>query len=339
MTVQIDIGPAVNARWAQADRGRRVTVAPLVRAGGGALLRPDSRVFAIGSCFAMEIRQALRARGLAVYPDWSDLPLDDDVQVARHPERESINHYDTFVLRQEIERAIYRRHVDVYWHFPNGDPAYALRRWPSFWRDPRRSRVTARTRDALERISREIDRRIDDGLGIADVVVITLGLTEAWWLATGGWACQGPAVIGDATHELLAPHAVTYDENVANLREIVRMLGDKQVVLTVSPVPLGRTWTGQDVVVANATSKATLRAAAAAIVAAHDHVHYWPSWEIATAWHDGGSGDAANAAGGDCFVADARHVRPTVVQAIVDGFLAASAQQDARTPADSSAAA
>jgi hypothetical protein len=56
--------------------------------------------------------------------------------------------------------------------------------------------------------------------------------------------------------------------------------GRFQMVMTVSPAPLSATFTDQDIVVANAESKAVLRAAAA-FTAGREDVHYFPSYEMA----------------------------------------------------------
>ncbi len=61
--------------------------------------------------------------------------------------------------------------------------------------------------------------------------------------------------------------------------------GDFQFVVTVSPVPLQATFTDQDVIVANAESKAVLRAAAGAFARRHDNVSYFPSYEMVTHSH------------------------------------------------------
>jgi tetratricopeptide (TPR) repeat protein len=55
-----------------------------------------------------------------------------------------------------------------------------------------------------------------------------------------------------------------------------------RIILTVSPVPLGATFTGSDVAVANCYSKSVLRAAAEAAVAEFDHIEYFPSYESVT---------------------------------------------------------
>jgi len=78
------------------ERGRRITV------GGPRFIGPDTKIFAMGSCFAVEIRRALRQKGLAVYPDYPGITFDPATQMAgRLPERDNINHYDTFVIRQK----------------------------------------------------------------------------------------------------------------------------------------------------------------------------------------------------------------------------------------------
>lgn len=60
------------------------------------------------------------------------------------------------------------------------------------------------------------------------------------------------------------------------------MVPHARIVLTVSPVPLSRTFTGQDVAVANCYSKSVLRAAAEAVVQQYDFVDYFPSYESVT---------------------------------------------------------
>lgn len=53
------------------------------------------------------------------------------------------------------------------------------------------------------------------------------------------------------------------------------------MVITVSPVALERTYTNQDVIVANMMSKSTLRSAAGTLSIQADGVDYFPSYEAA----------------------------------------------------------
>ena len=80
-------------------------------------------------------------------------------------------------------------------------------------------------------------------------------------------------------------------------------------MLTVSPVPLGRTFTDLDVVVANVESKCLLRTAAGEMARRFENVHYFPSFEIC-------------GASGEVYEDDGRHVRRNVVQQIVRLFTA-----------------
>jgi hypothetical protein len=66
----------------------------------------------------------------------------------------------------------------------------------------------------------------------------------------------------------------------ASIDIIRRANPSAKVVLTTSPVPLGRTFTGHDVIIANGYSKAVLRAVAADIVEKNRHVDYFPSYEM-----------------------------------------------------------
>jgi len=70
------------------------------------LIGPDAKIFAMGSCFAVEIRKALNDLGFDVLPKYYDIEFDRTVmKLSGLPARDSINHYDTFTIRQEFERA------------------------------------------------------------------------------------------------------------------------------------------------------------------------------------------------------------------------------------------
>jgi GSCFA family len=60
----------------------------------------------------------------------------------------------------------------------------------------------------------------------------------------------------------------------------------KRILMTVSPVPLTATFSGMDVVIANAYGKSVLRAVAQAIRDEFDRVDYFPSYEMVTASSD-----------------------------------------------------
>lgn len=267
----------------------------------------------MGSCFAVEIRKALRAHGRTVYPDYPAIAFDPETQSpGLLPARDNINHYDTFTLRQEIERALGARHwgESDFWtlhrtRVPNH------KSWPVAFQDPYRRQIFASTMPALVDLSAKVSACIDHGLKSADVIILTLGLTECWRVRSNGMhAALGPDSESDESYPLLEFRATGFAENYENLVVIVKAIWSshpgKTIVLTVSPVALGRTWTGEDVVRANLQSKSALRAAVGELCREYPRLVYWPSYEFAMR--------------GDAFKEDGRHVRDEIVREILFGF-------------------
>lgn len=148
----------------------------------------------------------------------------------------------------------------------------------------------------------------------ADVIILTLGLVEAWfdkqtlsYLNIPPWG-----QFGSDRFEL---RVTDYTENRKSLQQLIELLRaackpDLKVILTVSPVPLKETFSGQDIVVANAYSKSVLRAVAQDIALENPNTDYFPSYEMVTL----AAPDAA-------WRVDRRHVRRDFVRLIVSSFL------------------
>lgn len=58
-----------------------------------------------------------------------------------------------------------------------------------------------------------------------------------------------------------------------------------KIIVTVSPVPLGLTFSGKNIAVANSHSKSVLRAAAQSFADNHGNVDYFPSYELVALSH------------------------------------------------------
>jgi hypothetical protein len=307
-TARFDASDTANPLWNRSERGRRITVV------GEGFIRPDSKFFAMGSCFAVEIRRALRARGLRVYPDYPSIAFDPAEQMpGKLPARDNINHYDTFTIAQEIARALDRRRWprEDFWQVARFRFSQA-KGWPVAFQDPHRRHIFAASLEGAVDLSDKISACIDEGLAACDIVILTLGLTETWRIkASGRYAALGPENERDEIFPRLEFRATGYQENYDNIRNTIERIWTvhpgKKIVLSVSPVALTRTWTDEDIVRANLQSKATLRAAAGQICRDYKEITYWPSYEYATA--------------GDVFREDGQHVRPEVVDRIVASFL------------------
>lgn len=309
LNVRFDIVETPNKRWGQSERGHRITVPR------NPIIDRKTRIFTMGSCFAIEIRAAFEQRGFEVFPKYQQIPLD----AARQRFEDDVTHYDTFTIRQEFEQALLGRHfaIDDFLshthkltnHFEAGGRVS--------WQDPYRKRVFAADEGSVLDLSRKIDDCIADGIRQSDVYIITLGLIETWRNTKNGFhICLPPYddkrggmdKFGDIKF-----HHSNYAESYENLRRVCSLIQQhypqRKIVLTVSPVGLGRTYTDNDVVVATIEAKSILRAATSQICKEFSNVTYWPSYELCTK--------------DDIYREDGRHVRRDAVAMIVDAFIEA----------------
>jgi hypothetical protein len=117
--------------------------------------------------------------------------------------------------------------------------------------------------------------------------VLTLGMAECWFDNVAGRYLNntpGPRVLA-AHGEQLAVHLTRFEQHRQALESLHHTLQavhgeDFKIVITVSPVPLERSFLAQDVVVTNMYSKSMLRAVAQEFAAMHDNVDYFPSYEL-----------------------------------------------------------
>jgi cellulose biosynthesis protein BcsQ len=314
--MRFHIGDDLISEWDEADRGHAISVRRQP------LISRDSRVLTIGSCFAVEIRAALRARALDMYPQYLDIDLDLEREtIARLPHRDNVNHYDTANIRQEFERALDKRDgVDE--KFPalellhNIDPKSIPGRigyHPRF-QDPYRKNVFGTDYDAVVDASRRLDHCFRDALDAADVYIVTLGHTETWQdVSTGRYVWSEKVRQQVANPENIQFRPTDFEDNYENLRWVCAALRErfpaKKVVLTVSPISLKKTFTDNDLVIANMYSKSVLRAAAGKVADDFDNVLYWPSYELALKM--------------DLYREDGRHVSQEGIDFIVSNFLRA----------------
>lgn len=243
---------------------------------------PKERIVTAGSCFAQHISNAFIARGFNWY---NAEPAPGDPKVAR------AFHYGVFSFRTgNIYTARMFRQWVEWARRPDRCPDIFWERAGRFY-DPFRPAVEPGGFASLDeaRASRRATlAAVLDAMRRARLFVFTMGLTECWRDAESGVefaVCPG-TVAGTFEPERHVFHNMDYpavlrDMTIAlkHLRVVNR---DVRVLLTVSPVPLTATASGQHVLSATSQSKSVLRAVAGALVAAQDHVDYFPSYEIIT---------------------------------------------------------
>ncbi|WP_334050865.1 GSCFA domain-containing protein [Alteromonas gracilis] len=148
-----------------------------------------------------------------------------------------------------------------------------------------------------------------------DVMVITLGYTEAWYYKpANAWVNQSPAnpklrALSEDFELVVFDFEKTkiiIEEALSNFRKVNANI---KFVITVSPVPLGSTFTEDHILVANQRSKSTLHTVAHQLTSTFNDVDYFPSYEIVSL----SNREIA-------FEEDNIHVRSTMVAKVMDCF-------------------
>lgn len=247
-------------------------------------IAPDDAIATAGSCFAQHIARHMKRHGFKVL-DMERPPQGTPPALAREYGYQTYsarygNLYHVRQFLQLVKEARGREPApDIVWE-RDGRYFDALR--PAVEPNGLDSadEVLAHRRAHLDKVYRLLNR--------LDVMVFTLGLTEAWVDRESGRVyptCPG-VVAGRFDAERHVFHNFTYEEILADLQELRRLLQRKKpemrLLLTVSPVPLTATASGGHVLPATTYSKAVLRAAAGRMADLHGDVDYFPSYEIIT---------------------------------------------------------
>lgn len=265
-------------------------------------MTPGEKVFTIGSCFARNVENRLHERFEIATRRFS-VP-DSEWPAGRNG---ILNEYNPGTIAQRITRAVHGTPAPPETVVPEGDKFMDL-----LLPGPGCAPVTKER--AFERRD-EIDALYAE-LPAADVIVVTLGLIEAWYdheLDTYLNRMPAREAIASGRYDFVV---MDVDEAMALLEPAFRLLEGRRTLVTVSPVPLNTTFSGKDVIAANTYSKATLRVCAEHL-SALPGVDYFPSYEMVLS------------AGLRAFNEDNVHVRPGIVRQVVAHMLDSYVAQNA----------
>ena len=240
------------------------------------------RIVTAGSCFAQHIARKLKERGYN-YCDYEEAPNFFPVS-----KRKSYNYgvysarycniYTTRQLLQTIQRAL-------------GERDYEGKVWTKGkgFVDPFRPVVEPVPFETAEEMFsarashyRAVQRVIED----SDIMVFTLGLTEAWIDKENGDVypmCPGTqgGVFDPDRHVFANFGFMEVYEDLKRAMEILKSVNPGlRFLFTVSPVPLTATASQQHVLPATIYSKSVLRSVAGQMYQDHDYVDYFPSYEV-----------------------------------------------------------
>jgi hypothetical protein len=241
-----------------------------------------SGVATFGSCFAQHIGRSLRERGF----NWlitEPLPHGLNRESAKSFSYNVFsartgNIYTASLLKQWVEWALDARPV----------PQEVWEKSGRFY-DPFRPRIEPDgfASEAEMLTSRAVAiEAFREALLQADILVFTLGLTESWFNREHDYEypmCPG-TLAGDfdaGQHEFVNQDFPFIRKTLVEALRVVKARNPKiRILLTVSPVPLTATMSGNHVLLATIESKSVLRAVAGALQRQLGFVDYFPSYEI-----------------------------------------------------------
>ena len=246
-------------------------------------IQSDTKVATAGSCFALNISKRLVQRGYnfllaEAAPDESE----DSIKAVGGNGLFSARFgyvYTARQLRQLMERA-YGRFVpdDRAWTNKNGRLV-----------DPFRPRIEPegfRSIEALEEARDAHFAAVREMFESLDVLVFTLGLTEAWRARSDGAVFSvAPGVAGGEMdfdkYEFVNFSVAEVDADLqAFIDELKRVNPGAKVILTVSPVPMVATYADKHVLVSTTYTKSVLRVAAEQVTQRNDFCDYFPGYEL-----------------------------------------------------------
>ena len=264
-------------------------------------------VFTIGSCFARNIEIALRDRGLRI--PTLDLQFPPNELMEGTGLRAGIlNKYTPFSMLNEVEQ-LAREDDGGRFLIEVGEDAW--------WDGQLHSHEPVTRERGLQR-RRRIRRLYADAVAESAVVIVTLGLIEAWWDEAEQLYLNDtvPRSVVERHPGRFFFEQLSMDKTVDAVMRLVAALHAlnpaQKMLLTVSPVPFQRSFSGSDAMVANSYSKSALRVAAELATRSFDHVDYFPSYETVTlsdralSWED-----------------DLVHVRSEMIELNVERMIAA----------------
>lgn len=307
------VGKERRAFWRDAVSGRSIAVIT-------DLYRPkfeidkNTRVATAGSCFAQHIAANLRSRGFKVIDTEPPPPgLIGDQARQRGYLLYSARYGNIYTVRHflQLVRESFGAPpgADGIWqkggaYFDAFRPSIE----PGGLRSP--SEVIAHRHRHLAAVRTVVETM--------EVLVFTLGLTEAWEdKVSGAVFPTAPGVIAgkyEADRFLFRnyTHAEILGDFIA-LREVIHAVNPRaRFILTVSPVPLAATASHNHVLTATTYSKSVLRAVAGELEVKFADVDYFPSYELI----------ASPVSGGIYYDRDHRGVTPEGVKAAMSVFFA-----------------
>lgn len=327
MNPNIQASRTLNSKWSKFASTRSITTPYIDN-----INLKDKKIFCIGSCFAEEIRLALASKSIKVYPNFTRVNADSRLcRLDELPDRQHMNYYNVFSIERELKKASRANTEDIISNL------WCLERltYKADWKiakvnqeknelplylDPYRRMCFSSSLDYFIDSLESIEGAFKEAFQLCDLFIVTLGMSEVFIDKKTGMPLNQLPASAPYYPEGQEPLFACMNEGQVykSLKNIHQLITKKNVpaelLVTVSPVPLNRTFRkNMDVVSANAFSKAVNLSAVSRLVQEnHDNVHYFPSYEFISLPNQ------------ENFLDDFQHINRAKVQKIVESFLEAS---------------
>lgn len=270
-------------------------------------------IFTIGSCFARHIEFALAEQGLSV-PTLGFRVPQEELWAGTGLRTGLLNKYTPFSMLNEIDFIL----------DSSDGSQFLIETGEDQWWDGQLHTTESVTFARGIKRRQKIRELYDSAIRQSAIVIITLGLIEAWWDEDKQLYLNEtvPRALVQRHPGRFFFEVLSVEQTLLAVRQLIeglrRVNPTHHVLLTVSPVPFVRSFDGKDAIVANGYSKAALRVAAEVAAREYSWVDYYPSYESVTssdrsaAWDD-----------------DLVHVRPDMVKANVERMVEAYLEPEA----------
>lgn len=242
----------------------------VAQSGAGLKIDKSSKIFTIGSCFARNIEAALITEGMSVLSRNINIPFD-----CSGPRKiDTLNKYNPGSIYHELK-----------WALDSNDfPIDALQNINGSYSDLNlKAKTPPQSKESALDFRASVTSYFQQ-IKECDTVILTLGMIECW---------------RDELHDIILnqpPHPkammsepdrftfciLELEDILFYMRksiELLNLAGVKNIIITTSPVGLERTFTQQDVIVANCYSKSLLRVSCEVLSKDFSNVLYYPSFE------------------------------------------------------------
>lgn len=236
-------------------------------------LRPSENVFTIGSCFARNIENQLARLGYQI-PSREYVPE----ELVGKPLDGFMNKFTPQSMLNEVRWALTPERA------PTPEGALLPQEDGTVIDGQLMSKINVSPARGLQR--RQEITNVFKGIVDCRVVILTLGLVEAWYDKKYDLYLNRtlPEYNSKQEPDRFEFRVLSFDELYAATRELIDTIITKghpetRILLSVSPVPLTATFTDNDVLCSNMYSKSVLRTVAEHIVTEFSAVDYFPSYE------------------------------------------------------------